>query len=194
MIKFDIKQLQELRKTLDEKSVNTALRWTLDALTRKARTMISREVRKTYNIKASDVSATVKIQRFDRDASRLLLYAGGKIPLEQFKPQVKNVRVTVEHHISGKRFQRTYQATTLKVRKDRGRRLAKGAFYHGKSVMRRSNKDRGGFDSDQAFKQYGPSIPGMVGHSSVLEQFEEMLRTDVGPTFSNRLEYILGKR
>jgi hypothetical protein len=194
MIKFDIKQLQELRKTLDEKSVNTALRWTLDAVTKKARTMISREVRKTYDIKASDIASNVQLQRFDRDATRLLLYTGSKTPLEKFKPQVKNVRVTVAHHRTGKRFQRTYQATTLKVRKDRGRRLAKGAFYHGKSVMRRSNKARGGFDSDQAFKQYGPSIPGMVGHSSILEQFEEMLRNDVGPTFSNRLEYILGKR
>jgi hypothetical protein len=194
MINFDVGDIQKLREQLDPKKVDKAMKWSLDAIARKARTMVSREVRKTYDIKASQVSASVQLRNINSGDGRLLLYTGSSLPLEQFKPQVKNVSVTVSHHTSGKKFKRNYKATTLKIRKDRGRKVAKGAFYHGKSVLRRSKNDKGGFDSDQAFKQFGPSIPGMVKHEVVFDKIDELVKTDLKKTFNDRLEYILGMK
>lgn len=194
MIQFDINDLDKLRERLDPKKVDKAMNWTLDAVTRKARTMVSREVRKTYDIKAGDISSQVQIKRLDNNASRVLLYTGRRIPLERFKPQIKNVSVMVTHPKTGTQFKRKYQATSLKIRKDRGRRIAKGAFSHGGPVFRRAPGGRGGFDSNQAFRQFGPSIPGMVRHQTVLDQFQELIRKDAPTTFNNRLEYLLGMR
>lgn len=194
MIQFDIQDLQQLRQRLDPKKVDKAMKWTLDAVTRKARTMVSREVRKTYDIKASDIASQVELKRFNQDSKRVLLYTGRAIALEKFKPQIKNVSVSVAHPRTGTRYKRKYQAVSLKIRKDRGRRVAKGAFMHGGPVFRRASGGKGGFDANQAFRQFGPSIPGMVRHQSVLDQFQSMIREDAPQTFNNRLEYLLGMR
>lgn len=194
MIQFDFRDLDRLRERLDPKKVDKAMNWTLDAVTRKARTMVSREVRKTYDIRAADVAAQVQIRRIDNNAGRVLLYTGRRIPLERFKPQVKNVTVTVSHHKTGTRFKRKYRATSLRIRKDRGRRVARGAFFHNGPVLRRDPNGKGGFDADQAFRQFGPSVPGMVRHQSVLDQFQSLIQKDAAETFNNRLEYLLGMR
>lgn len=190
-LNYDIRELQQLRKQLgkDSGNVDKALRWSVDATSRKAATFISRDIRDTYAIKAGDVKGRLKIQRVSRDATRALLYTGRRLPLEQFSPKGKNVRVTATSN-RGKRFKTRRRGVTVRVRKDQGRQLVKGGWHAKDHVLRRA--DKGDSRSDPRM-QFGPSIPGMVAHPETIEQAQALVREDLPIQFNNRMEYLMSQ-
>ncbi|GAA3704324.1 hypothetical protein GCM10022421_08930 [Oceanisphaera sediminis] len=189
-VKYDIRMLQKLRQQFDQKDVNKALIWALDATTRKAATFISRDLRGTYAVSANQVKQHLKIKRVERDASRALLYTGKKLPLAQFAPRPKVVRVLATSS-RGKPFKTKRKGVTLRVRKDAGRKLVKGGWHAKGHILRRA--DAADNRSDPRI-QYGPSIPGMVAHPATIDQAQELVRRELPKEFSGRLEYILGKK
>lgn len=189
-VKYNIQQLQQLRQQLDPSDVNKALRWSLDAVTRKAATAISRDLRDTYAIPAAQVKQHLKIKRVEKDTSRVLLYAGKALPLAQFAPRSKVVRVQATSS-RGKTFGTTRKGVTLRVRKDTGRKLVKGGWHAKSHILRREDKTD---NRAQPRVQYGPSIPGMVSHPSVIAAAEDLVRRELPKEFNSRLEYILGKK
>lgn len=189
-VKHDIRQLQKLRNQLDPKDVDKALRWSLDAVTRKAATAISRDIRSVYAIKASQVKQHLKIKRVERDASRALLYTGKSLPLAQFAPKQRVVRTTATSR-RGRTFNTKRKGVTARVRKDTGRKLVKGGWHaKGRIFRRKSAAD----NKSQPITQYGPSIPGMVAHPSTIDAAQELVRAELPKEFNSRLEYILGKK
>lgn len=188
--KHDIRQLQRLRQRFDPRDVNKALRWAVDGTTRKAATYISRDIRDTYAIKAGDIRRRLQIRRVERDAARALLYTGRRLPLEQFAPKAKTVRVMATSN-RGKRFRTKRRGVTVRVRKDQGRTLVKGGWLAKDHVLRRA--DRSDNRSDPRI-QFGPSIPGMVAHPKTIEGAEELIREELPRSFSERLEYIIGRK
>jgi len=42
--------------------------------------------------------------------------------------------------------------------------------------------------------QFGPSIPGMVAHESVINSAQEMVREDLPRQFSGQMDYLLGQK
>lgn len=185
-LKYDIKHLQKLRNQFDSKTVSKAMNWALDATTRKAATYISKDARETYAIKASDIKKHLTIDRYNRDASRSLLYTGGMIPLEEFKPKTRRVRVNKATSSRGKKFVTHRRGVTVRVRKDRGRYLVPGGWYAKDHVLRKASDPL-----SPPRIMYGPSIPGMVAHPDTMNEAQELVRRDLPQQFSDRLDYLL---
>lgn len=194
-LKYDIRNLKQLQDKFDPRDVEKALRWALNATSRKTATFISKDIRTVYTLKARDIKAHLKIKKYRRDATRALLYTGGSIPLEEFKPHTKRVRTTATSR-RGKRFKTHRRGVTIRMRKDEGRQLVKGGWYAKGHVMHRSNPSSGlGETANTAppFIMYGPSIPGMVAHPKTIEQAQDLVRKELPQEFSERLDYLLNK-
>lgn len=188
---FDINGLQQLKNRYDPKIVEKAFSQALDRTQRKAATHISRDVRDDYYLKAGDIKKRLKIQRARRDGSRSLLYVGRRLPLDQFKPKTTRARVVTATSRKGKQFRTRRRGASVMVRKDRGRQLVKGGWYAKGHILRRA--DKADNRSDPRI-QFGPSIPGMVSHQSVIDSAQEMVREDLPRQFSGRMDYLLGKQ
>ena len=119
MLTYRIENAERLRTQLDPKKVDQAKRWALNAVSRKAATYISRDIRHVFAVRAADVKAHLRITRYTRDSARALIYTGKSLPLEQFKPRTKRVAVTATSS-RGTRFRTHRRATTVTIRRDKG--------------------------------------------------------------------------
>ena len=195
-LKYDIRELQGLRRRLEgnAKLVDKALGWATTAAANKAATLISRDLRDTYVLKASDIKSHLRIRRIERDATRALLYTGGRLPLEQFSPKQRWVAVSRKRQVkSGPRkgAGARRRGVSIHVRRDRGRQLVAGGWFAKEHVLRRARKEDNRSD---ARRQYGPSIPGMVAHPHTIEAAQQMVRETLPSEFSGRLEYLLDQK
>lgn len=194
MLKYDIRHLQKLRNRLDHDGkvkIGRAVDMTVKRMTDQAATYISRDIRKDYAIRASDIAFYLKIDRYYRDSTQALLYTGGGLHLDLFKPKVRNLRITATSS-RGKKFTTHRRGVSLKIRKDRGRRNAKGAWYSWKSgrVLRRRDQTD---NKSMPIEQRGPSVPGMVAHPETIEGAQRMIRNNFAQYFSDRLDYLLSQ-
>lgn len=191
---FDIRQLKRLRERFDPVDVERALSRALNATTSKAASHISRDLRGTYALKARDVKRRLTIKRVNRDATRALIYAGRRLPLEQFKPKERWVTVDPRRKVrSGPRKGRLARrrGVTVRVRKDRGRQLVPGGWYARDHVLRRADTAK---NDSQPRMQFGPSVPGMVAHPATMESAQELVRRELPQQFNDRLAHILGQK
>lgn len=185
-LKYDINQLNSLRKSLDSKNVNRALRDAVTTATRRVRTYISRDIRDVYPLKASDLSKSVKIRRYDRGATQALVYTGGRLPLSKFKPTTRMVRITATSR-KGKKFKTRRRQARVLVRKDKGRQVVERGWYAKGEIMRRATDA----NNSQPHIQYGPSIPGMVAHDTTMAGATQLAREILPQEFSRRLESLM---
>lgn len=177
MISYQIEKLPELRRKFDPKLIDKALDRALQVASTKTRTRISKETRKTYNVKAGDVSKAVTLRRIS--GGRLLLYTGRVIGLDKFGARKKKVRTA--------RGPRT--GVTVLVRKDRGRKLVKRAFLadvHGAKVFKRQGASR-----LPIRRLYGPSIAHMVGNEFIANAATLQTGEDAAIEFNRYLEYLM---
>ena len=171
-LQFDVRELQELKKQFDPKDVEKALRWSINATTRKAATLISRETRQRYDISAGDIRKRLRIQRLDRGDGRAILYTGRRLPLAQFKPRERWVSVSSKRRVqSGPRkgSMARRRGVTVRVRKDRGRQLVQGGWLAKSQIFSRSSRSDNQSTPEMRF---GPSIPEMVGNQQVMRSEE----------------------
>lgn len=193
-LQFDVRQLKQLRQQFDAKDVDTALRWAVNATTRKAATLISRETRNLYDISAGDIRKRLRIQRIEQDAGRAILYTGRRLPLAQFKPRERWVTVSSRRRVqSGPRkgSMARRRGVTVQVRRDNGRQQVQGGWLAKNHIYRRSDKD----DNQSAPEmRFGPSIPEMVGNQQVMDAAQELVRDDLPQQFNDRLNYILNRK
>ena len=188
---YDINQLQALNNRHDPKLVEKAFSQALDRTQAKAATFISREVRDDYHITAGEIKKRLKIDRARRDASRSLLYVGRRLPLDQFKPKTTRARVVVATSRRGNQYKTRRRGASVLVRKDTGRQLVKGGWFAKGRILRRADKADNASDPRI---QFGPSIPGMVAHESVINSAQNMVREDLPRQFSGRMDYLLGQK
>lgn len=187
-LKHDIRFQQKLREKFGHMKVHKAINWAVESASRKAATAISRDVRGTYNIKAGQIKQHLRIHRVLRDATRALLYTGKSLPLVQFEPKAKTVRITARSKY-GKPFATRRKGVTLRIRKDTGRQLVAKGWHAKDHILRRANSADNNADPRI---QYGPSIPGMVAHPDTINMAQELVRQDLPVQFSKRLEYLIG--
>lgn len=184
--KYDVRRLQWLTNQHGARIVERALNRAVEGTTRKAATQISREIRDTYAVSAGDIRRTLRIQRVRRDATRALLYTGRRLPLEKFSPSTRQIKVTATR--KGKSFVTRRRAVSVRIRKDKGRTVVPNAWYAKGRVLQRSDLAD---PMSQPHMQFGPSIPGMVAHQSVIDSVQEFVREDLPAEFSRRLDYLL---
>lgn len=191
---FDLRELQQLQKRYKAADVEKALAWSLDGSTGKAATLISRNTRERYTVKAADIKQRLKIHRHRRDPERALLYAGRRLPLVQFSPRQRWVPVNPNRMVKtgprkGAKMRR--RGVTVQVRKDKGRQLVQGGWHAKGHILRR--KDRSD-NASQPIMRFGPSIPEMVANPSVIGAAQDLVRRDLPEQFNNRMEYILNRK
>ena len=153
--------LAELQQAFGYDPVRTAVQSAIGKTTKKARTLISKEVRKTYNIKARDIAQVVSI--LPQASGRVLLWKGGRLPLDHFAPKFGMVKVDVNR--GGRVHRAKRRRVSVRVRKDRGRQVSKHAFWgagknSGKQLIFQRS-DQSDNKSDIEMKE-GPAIPHMV--------------------------------
>ena len=188
---YDINQLQALKNRYDPKLVEKAFSQALDRTQAKAATRIHSEVQGDYDITQAKIKKRLRIDRARRDASRSLLYVGRRLPLDQFNPSVIKRRVVMATSKRGKRYKTRRRGVSLSIRKDDGRKVAPGAWRAKGRVLRRADKADNASDPRI---QFGPSIPGMVAHESVINSAQEMVREDLPRQFSGQMDYLLGQK
>lgn len=188
---YDIRGMQALKNRHDPKIVEKAFSHALDRTQAKAATHISRDVRDDYHITAADIKKRLKVDRARRDASRSLLYTGRRLPLDHFKPKATRARVVTATSRRGNRYKTRRRGASVLVRKDTGRQQVPGGWFAKGRILRRA--DRNDNASDPRI-QFGPSIPGMVSHESVIDSAQDMVREDLPRQFSGRMDYLLGQK
>lgn len=164
-----------------EKSLQAALSRT----TAKVATLISKDVRGVWAINARDIRGALQIQRARRDMRRVLLYAGGHIAMERFKPTSRMIKTAINNHPVNGSYRARRQRVTARVRKDKGRQTLKGAWIAKGRVMRRA--DLSDNKSDPLY-QYGPSIAQMIDNPKLLDRVQDFAREDLPNQFINRME------
>ena len=191
-IKYRLQDIRRLRDDLgaDGDKVETARRWAVNAVARKAATAISRDIRDDYAIRAADIKAALQIRTFE-DTGKALLYTGGKIPLERFAGKDKRVKTTATSK-RGKQFKTSRRAATARVRKSRGRQVVRpGGFLAKGRIFRRREQGR---NDSQIVPVFGPSIPGMVAYPETIRRASDLVERELPQQFSDRLDYLLNRK
>ena len=172
-MRFEIKGLKEVREALDPKRYKMIATRVLNKLGSQSKTAVSREVRNTYNIKKDRLDAGFYMRRATWENLAVILRYSGKTPgLQRFDARTTNRGVTV------------------RVMKQGGRKVVKGAFMPGKiiGIYKRVGKERFPIK-----RLYGPDIPGMVntvGEDATQRVVDE--KTD--KLLGHELEYELSKK
>lgn len=203
MIKYDLSNIRQLRGQLraDIPKIEKAKTRAIASATKKASVFISRDIRDVYALKAYDIKHALSIKHYE--SSRALLYTGGSLPLSSFKPKTKRVAVTATS-ARGKKFKTHRRATTVRVRKDIGRKVVgrmhkttgsapsgPGFLTKNHVLSRRDYREHNFHDQFSLIQRYGPSIPGMVSFRGTIEGAEELIREELPKEFNRQLKYLL---
>ncbi|MES1927538.1 hypothetical protein [Salinisphaera sp. T31B1] len=168
--------------------VETAKRRAISAVTAKAATFISRDIRDVFAIRAKDIKSALSVRKYEKDA-KALLYTGGKIPLEKFGGKDKRVSITATSR-RGKKFKTSRRAATARVRKDKGRQVVRpGGFLAKGRIYRRREQDK---NDSTLVPMFGPSIPGLVAHPETIRGAQDLVRDELPKEFDRNLRHLLG--
>lgn len=194
-INFRLENLEYIRKNYDPAIVDRAVSTAMSRTAMKARTAVSRLVRQTYNIKARSISTGVRLIRRKKGQihERVLLYTGTAIPLNRFSPLTKRVTSARGPRVG----------VTVRVRKDRGRRLVTGGFLadvNGPKVFVRRpgaakvkpSKGRyagTGILRQPVDRQFSVSVPGTVAHESVLKEINRVVVEQAPIEFNRAMNF-----
>jgi len=148
---LQIKDWDKVEAAFSPVVINQALNAALKKSLMKTRTQISLNVRQVYNISAGDIGKIVDLTKLSyTPPSYMLRYAGARISLRKYGARAKIVKTA-----RGLR-----RGVTVRVRKDRGRKLVQHGFYGagGWPVYMREGRSRHKIE-----KRTGLAIPQMVG-------------------------------
>ena len=193
-LRFEGLTPRQLRKVYDPKIVEKAVQQAINKSVMKARTAVSQATRKKYNVKAGDITKHVRLKKiWGKEDAAWLIYAGGMIPLDKFSALPRKVKSAAGRRVGA----------TVRVRKDRGRKLVKrtssnqGGFLidlHGKKMFRRDTPERMTSGGKAAIERiWGPSIAHMVGQEEVMLSQQEVFAKQAGIEFDRSMNYQLSK-
>lgn len=179
MLTYELTGLDELRRKFDPKMIDKALQQALQLASTKARTRISAEARKLYNVKAGDISKTVRLQRIT--GGRMLLYTARMIGLDKFGARQRMVKTA-----QGRR-----RGVSVLVRKTKGRKVVKHGFtanVHGEKLWKRETDAR-----LPIRRLFGPSVAHMVGNEIVANIALLQVQEDASKEFDRYLTVLMDK-
>lgn len=187
MLSWEFKDLDLLRAKFGPKIVKQSLNSAMNKTTAKAKTFISKEVRKKYDVKAKAISKVLtQISIKDPVAERVLIYTGSNISLINFG--ARQVRVA-----GGKR-----KGTSVRIKKAGGRKTIKGPNRYGAFIAKGANSNRHVFmretkERDSIEKLSGPSIPGMISQSGIGDSVDLFVQKEMPQQLDRALDYFLTK-
>ncbi len=186
-----LSNIAELRKAFDPKLVNKALNRAIKTASDRVATQISRTVREKYKVKLSVIKDHVTLRPIIDNGviNRIIAYTGGRMSMRHFvvgKPEPKYNKRT------GLR-----QPVRVTIRKDRPRRVLKGAFiargkYHREDtpllVFKRKGKKR-----LKIMKLTTLSVATMVANKSVIEKAVETSGAVMEKEFTRQMGLLMDK-
>lgn len=168
-------------KSLIEKTFAVSLQRGL----KKTKTHIGRKVREKYVIKQGEINKAFQSKAFRVSYSPPVYQLYWKVnkgnPLRHFGARRKVVRTA-----KGRRI-----GVSVRVRRDRGRKLVRGGFYgpHGLPVFMRKGKGRTPIE-----KKYGLVVTQMLRTRYIDREIDKFLNKEVPKQFHHNLEYFLKKQ
>ncbi|MFP7469997.1 phage tail protein [Niallia taxi] len=137
---------------------------------------VSKEVRKEYNIKASDVKQTITKTKASRsNMTALVVSKGNLVPLDRFKVSPRAVQPKRKKPIK------------VGVKKDGGLKTTVGAFVsdiNGIKVFQREGRKR-----LPVKRLFGPSVPQMLGNDEVVNRINQ----EGALMFNNRIDHEINR-
>ncbi len=211
LVDFDLRNIDYLIRQFDPKLVDKAFNRTLNRMQTKVSTFIAKDVSGYYNVSSARVKKDLSIKKVvsgygtHERPSRILVWAGLRIGLTQFKGTVRNVKVQATSK-RGKRFRTTRKAAYAKTIRRGERKRAKhkdGRFgfpAHGmvgyNPAGPRENYHffvRKKDSKDVEVALYGKSVPQMITDKT-LNKTADMLHEAMPVEFNRNIEYFLGKQ
>lgn len=164
MLTVSFQNFDEVRRLYDPKVIQRALNTTISRTAQQARTEVSKAIREVYNIKARDIGQVVALRtRRQNDTTfKILEYRGSALPLDRFGTRSRKVSSAAGRRIG----------VTAQVRKDRPRRVVRGAFpLRGRDgpTMQRTGEPRSEprYAGDEAIERvFRLSVPQMINEQA----------------------------
>ena len=174
-IDINLKGLEKFEKTVNRKIINKAANRTIRRMGTRFRTTAVKEVRKTYNIKAKTLKQKIRARtHYDKEGNQSWrFYVSGKpMSLIHFAPR------------------QTKKGVSVKIKKQSGRKIIKGAFIaKGKNgnlrVFKRVGKERLPLDT-----KYTISIPQMF-NEEILDKAKKEVEDNYQQEFERNINYYL---
>lgn len=182
MIEIDAKQLEHAEAVLRhipggvEKAIVAALNRSAEG----ARTAAVKKVRERYYVKAGDVSKTIKIHKASPNNPFVIIRSTGspmalsKFSITPTKPQPRRKK-----------------PIAARVLKSSGKKIIPGAFVAKMDSGHIGVFFRVGRSRLPIQQRYGPSVPQMLGHSSVVTHVEEMAKERLEERLNHEIERLL---
>lgn len=137
-----------------------------------------KDVRKEYNIKASEIKKHIKVQKTDRyDLSTTIDIKSNMLPLGMFAPTIRKIRTSRGYR----------QGVSVKVKKRGSRKIVKGAFLFGKNIYKREGEARYPLGVMSTL-----SIPQMF-NTNIINKGKKQFDESYPKTFAHNLNYYLSK-
>lgn len=168
MTSITLTNISEARQLFGGAVVDKAIASTLNKIAAQAKTAVSQEIRKTYNIKARDLNSAMKVQRVKAGAHESYIIASGpRFSLIYFDAQQTIIRgndAILTKRARGKngtgglfsvktRKGKRQRGVTVKVRHDGGRKLVVGPKGFGAFLAQGNRGKRGGGNSRALFNR-----------------------------------------
>ena len=190
LLEFSFKNFEEVEAAFDPKIVTKAVNATIPRTMRKARTNVSKEIRKTYNVKAKTIKDTVRLEsrKTSEETVSILSYRGGALPVDRFGTRVRSVSST-----RGRRV-----GVSAKVKKGGRRGIVSGGFpLRGRTgpTMQRTGDPREDprFKGDETIERvFRLSVPQML-NDEVLSVVEGQIGADANKELNRNLEFFQKK-
>lgn len=212
MISMTISGVVEARQLFGSDVVDQALKSTLNKLAEQGKTAVSREILKTYNVKARDLGSQIRvIKARSVDGGSQIIASGPRMSLIYFDAQetvINGIDAIITKRATGKngsgglvsrkvRKGRKQRGVTVKVLNDQGRKLVKGPLGIGGFFAQGQNSG-----SNQIFmrvgknrlpieKLTGPAVAQMLGKNVNIVQ--EFINNESGRIFSHELDFFASK-
>lgn len=172
-MKVEFNGLDKVLATLNPKVYRKALNRTVNDIGAKMKTQTTKEVRRTYNIKAKDIKQFMQVKR-----SR---YADMKYQMQIRSSPLNAMRF-------GAKVLKKRGNVSVRIRKDNGRKVLKRAFLSksGKAVLQREK----GTQKIRAVATI--SIPQMF-NDKILKSADEMARKEFGKKLQDNFNFYIGK-
>lgn len=181
-VTVDTKSVREVAKNLKkvEPITKKAFLSALNRTTQMTRTEASKNVRKTYRIKAQDVNKTVTVKRGSvSNLTSELKWSGANIPLIKFRASPNKVT---------SRRPRVLKAAVKRagLKPIRGAFIAKAGSHIG--VFERTGKKRLPIE-----ELFGPSTPSMLGQEEQIDHLQQFAEEKLTQRFEHELNHRLEK-
>lgn len=164
--------LDDVLKTLYPKPYIKALNRTVNDIGGKIKTQTTKNVRKTYNIKATDVKKHMNVRRSRySDMKYVIDIRSSRFNAMRFNPKV----LKKKGHIS------------VRIRKDNGRKTLKRAFTANNGAVLQREKN------SQKIRAVTTISVAQMFNKKILKEADEMARNEFGKKLQDNFSFYIGK-